>query len=66
MALCNGLYKIMEKLITIRLKPFLDNDISQEKFSFVKGHLIHEAIGYAHEGIHSIKGSSQTGFYHKN
>jgi len=46
-ALCNSLHKIIAKIITIRIKPMLVNAISGEQFGFVKGLLIHEAVGFA-------------------
>jgi hypothetical protein len=42
------------KIIAVRLKTILANDITSEKFGFLKGRLIHESIGSAQEGIHSI------------
>jgi hypothetical protein len=54
-ALCNCLYKIIAKIIATRLKPILASSISVEQFGFLKGWLIHEAIGSMQEGIHSIK-----------
>jgi len=53
--LCNFLYKIVAKLIAMRLKPLLSNFISQEQFGFLNGKLIHESIGSTQEGIiHTI------------
>jgi hypothetical protein len=49
-ALCNCLYKI----IATRLKPILASSILAEQFGFLKGQLIHEAIGSTQEGIHSM------------
>jgi hypothetical protein len=37
------------------LKPLLSIYISQEQFSFIKVRLIHESIGVAQEGLHTIK-----------
>jgi hypothetical protein len=36
-ALCNNIYKIIAKIIAIRIKPILSNIISPEKFGFLKG-----------------------------
>jgi hypothetical protein len=44
-ALCNCLYKILSKFITLRLKPLLSNYILQEQFGFLRGGIIHEVIG---------------------
>jgi hypothetical protein len=41
-------------LIARRLLDFLSDHISQEQFGFLKGRQIHEAIGLAQEGLHSI------------
>jgi len=54
-ALCHRLYKIISKVIAVRLKPLLSIVISSKQFRFLKGWLIHEAIGSAHEGLHTIK-----------
>ena len=53
--LCNYLYKIISKVISRRLKVILSKNISSEQFGFLEGRQIHEAIGVAQEGIHSIK-----------
>jgi hypothetical protein len=42
-SLCNCLYKIISKVIVVRIKPLLSNVISSEQFGFLKGRLIHEA-----------------------
>jgi hypothetical protein len=44
-SLCNSLYKIIAKVIAVRLKPVLAKVISPKQFGFLKGRLIHEAIG---------------------
>lgn len=54
-SLCNCLYKIIAKIIAIKLKPILSNIISLEQFGFLKGKLIHEAIRSAQVGSNSIK-----------
>jgi hypothetical protein len=53
--LCNFLYKIISKDISRKLKFTLSKNISSEKFGFLEGRKIHEAIGVAQEGLHSIK-----------
>ena len=35
-SLCNLLYKLISKVIAVRLKPFLDSHISMEQFGFLK------------------------------
>eukprot|EP01018_Ginkgo_biloba_P022058 Gb_03022 [translate_table: standard] len=53
--LCNCIYKIVSKVIAMRVKKLLSKSISGEQFGFVEGRQIHEAIGVAQEGLHSIK-----------
>jgi hypothetical protein len=59
--LCNCLYKIVAKVIARRLKPILSGAISQEQFGFLEGRQIHEAIGVAQEGLHSLKTTKSRG-----
>eukprot|EP00253_Pinus_taeda_P023384 PITA_23384 len=54
-SLCNCIYKIIAKLIAVRIKPILSRCITNEQFGFLDGPQIHEAIGVAQETIHSVK-----------
>jgi len=54
-SLCNCIYKIISKIIARRIKGILSSNISMEQFGFLKGRQIHEAIGVAQEGLHSMK-----------
>jgi hypothetical protein len=54
-SLCNLIYKIISKVISNRIKPFLERSLSEEQLGFLKGRRIHDAIGAAHECLHSIK-----------
>lgn len=54
-SICNMLYKIVVKLISLRIKPLLSNYISQEQFGFLSNNHIHEVVGDAHDTFHSIK-----------
>jgi len=54
-SLCNCIYKIVSKVIARRLKGILSEHISAEQFGFLEGRQIHEAIGVAQEGMHSLK-----------
>jgi ribonuclease HI len=54
-SLCNLIYKVISKVISNRIKPFLERCISAEQLGFLKGRRIQDAIGAAHECIHSIK-----------
>ena len=60
-SLCNCLYKIISKVISRRLKEVLSQPISSEQFGFLEGRQIHEAIGVAQEGLHSMKVQKQKG-----
>eukprot|EP00253_Pinus_taeda_P034952 PITA_34952 len=60
-SLCNCIYKIIAKVIAIRLVPILSRNISMEQFGFLDGRQIHEAIGVAQEVLHSIKQKKKKG-----
>jgi len=53
-ALCNYVYMIILKVLSMRLKKFLYVFISPEWLNFLKGRQIHEAIESTHEVLHSI------------
>eukprot|EP00253_Pinus_taeda_P035654 PITA_35654 len=60
-SICNCIYKIIAKVIAIRLVPILSRNISMEQFSFLDGRQIHEAIGVSQEVIHSVKQKKKKG-----
>eukprot|EP00253_Pinus_taeda_P007836 PITA_07836 len=60
-SLCNYVYKIIAKIIAVRLKLILSKNISSEQFGFLDGRQIHEAIGVAQETIHSIRQTIKKG-----
>lgn len=60
-SLCNSIYKIIAKVIVVRLKPILSKCISNEQFGFLDDRQIHEAIGVAQETIHSVKQMNRKG-----
>eukprot|EP00253_Pinus_taeda_P031126 PITA_31126 len=60
-SLCNCIYKIIAKVIAIRLVPILSRNISMEQFGFLEGRQIHEAIRVAQEVIHNIKQKKKKG-----
>jgi hypothetical protein len=60
-SLCNNIYKVVSKIISRRIKAILSKFVSQEKFGFLEGRQIHEAIGVAQEALHSIKYGNQKG-----
>jgi hypothetical protein len=57
--LCNLIYKVISKVISNRIKSFLERSLSAEQLGFLKGRRIQDAIGVAHESIHSIKQKNQ-------
>eukprot|EP00253_Pinus_taeda_P030972 PITA_30972 len=61
-SLCNCIYKIISKVIALRIAPILSRNISMEQFGFLDGRQIHEAIGVAQEVIHSVKMKKKKGF----
>jgi len=60
-SLCNSIYKIIAKVIALRIKPILSRHISPEQFGFLNGRQIHEAIGVAQEVLHSVKQKNKKG-----
>eukprot|EP00253_Pinus_taeda_P029408 PITA_29408 len=60
-SLCNCIYKIISKVIALRIAPILSRNISMEQFGFLDGRQIHEAIGVAQEVTHSIKTKKKKG-----
>jgi hypothetical protein len=54
-ALCNLCYKLITKIIANRIKPILSRSLLGEQLGFLKGRHILDAIGTAHECLHSIK-----------
>eukprot|EP00253_Pinus_taeda_P019711 PITA_19711 len=53
-SLCNVLYKIISKIIANRIHPILSRHIAPHQFAFLEHRQIHEAVGAAQEGLHSI------------
>jgi len=60
-SLCNVIYKILSKVIAIRLKPLLPLLISPEQSGYVEGMQITDGIILTHEIIHSLKQSKKAG-----
>lgn len=54
-SLCNTIYKIISKLLAIRMKPFLDKLISPYQSAFVHGRQITDNIIIAHEITHTMR-----------
>eukprot|EP00253_Pinus_taeda_P009198 PITA_09198 len=60
-ALCNLIYKIVSKVVALRLKPVLPLIISPEQSGYVEGRQITDGIILTHEIIHSLKKSKKPG-----
>jgi hypothetical protein len=54
-SVCNLCYKLISKIIANRIRPILSRSLSAKQLVFLKGGQIHDAIGTAHECLHSIK-----------
>ena len=54
-SLCNLLYKLISKIIAVRLKPHLDTHITREQYGFLKDRQIVEPIGIVQEILHTVK-----------
>lgn len=55
MSLCNLIYKVIMKIISIRINPVLSRFVSKEQFGFLDQRQILDAIVVAQESVHSIK-----------
>ena len=53
-SLCNFVYKIMGKIISIQIRKVLGRCISGEQFGFLLGRKIHDAVGVIQEGMHTM------------
>jgi hypothetical protein len=58
-SLCKLVYKVISKVIANIIKPILSKFLSEEQLGFLGGRHIQDAIGTAHECIHSIKINKQ-------
>lgn len=54
-SLSNTLYKIMSKILTLRLNPYLPHFISPYRLAFVQGRIIQEHSILAAKVLHTIK-----------
>jgi len=54
-SLYNLIYKVISKILANRIKPFHSKCLSPEQLGFLKSRRIQDAIGLAHETLHSIK-----------
>lgn len=57
-ALCNVVYKLISKIITLRLKSILQGLISENQTAFVLGKAISDNVMITHEILHYLKTSN--------
>ena len=56
-ALCNVYYKIISKILSLRLRPVLSDIISENQSAFLPGRAIADNVLITHEILHYLKGS---------
>ncbi|XP_048615609.1 uncharacterized protein LOC125588345 [Brassica napus] len=56
-ALCNVYYKIISKLLSLRLKPVLSSIISENQSAFIPGRIISDNVLITHEVLQFLKTS---------
>lgn len=54
-SLCNCIYKIILKIIALKVNKIFFESISKEQFVFLHRRQIHNATGVAQEGLHCSK-----------
>lgn len=56
-ALCNVFFKIISKMLSIRLKPVLEPIISENQSAFTSGRVISDNVLITHKVLHYLKTS---------
>ena len=60
-SLCNYFYKIISKVLTLRIMTLLPHIISKQQNRFIPGRQIVDSIITVHENIHSLSVSKKVG-----
>lgn len=60
-SLYNTIYKILSKVLTNRIKPLMNNIISEEHTGFVLGRSILDGVIVAQEAIHTLQCTNRVG-----
>ncbi|GJV71758.1 reverse transcriptase [Tanacetum coccineum] len=58
-SLCNFVYKIISKILSNRLKPFMNKIISPQQSAFILGRQIQDCMVVANEAFHYIRNKRQ-------
>lgn len=58
---CNFSYKIISKIVVLRLKKYMDSLISPNQSAFIGGRLIQDNLLVAHEVFHALKRKDRSG-----
>lgn len=56
-ALCNVYYKVISKILSLRLKPVLEDVVSENQSAFIPGRAISDNVLITHEMLHFLKTS---------
>ena len=59
---CNMIYKIIAKVLALRIKPVLSEIITEEQFGFLNNKKIHDAVSLSQDIVHTIKKEKQRAF----
>ena len=59
---CNMIYKIIAKVIALRIKPILSEIVFEEQFGFLYNRQIHDVVSLAQEAVHTIKREKQRAY----
>lgn len=58
---CNYIYKVISKMMVLRMKGFMGELISQNQSAFIGGRMIQDNLIVAHEAFHALKQKTRGG-----